>query len=47
MELEILVLPDPNPIGVQVCDDAGGGACPYNWCKIFCLTDEPKYWPAY
>ena len=25
MELEILVLPNPDPIGVQVCDDDGAG----------------------
>ena len=27
MELEIIVLPNPDPIGVQVCDDEGWAPC--------------------
>lgn len=39
MELEILVLPIPNPIGIQVCDDEGGGPCSYDGSDFGCPTD--------
>lgn len=38
MELEILVLPDPNSIGVQECEDEGGTSCPWDFfpsCPMF------------
>lgn len=38
MELEILVLPDPNSIGVQECEDEGGTSCPWDYfpsCPMF------------
>ena len=42
MELEILVLPDPNPIGVQECDDEAGAPCITN-CVQF--APGPWFWP--
>lgn len=44
MELEILVLPDLNPVGTQECDEEidGGGVCPNFSCPCFCIIFNPN-----